>query len=195
MTDLERIVGELAALDAEHLAEVERFVDYLKWKQGIVPSQGAGRLWEFDFVEHFRRSMVSAEHDPSGMEVQVSEASCGGDSRMALWQHPPVRGSSIIEYHVPVPANVGSLCLRLATGIRDGSELAEGNVVAFRIFVNDWRIWSDTQHARTWKAHEIAMPTSSGDIVRIKFVTDGLGNHQWAWAAWGEPRLVGAVTE
>jgi hypothetical protein len=24
-------------------------------------------------------------------------------------------------------------------------------------------------------------------------VTDGLGNHRWAWAAWAEPRLVGQV--
>jgi hypothetical protein len=81
--------------------------------------------------------------------------------------------------------------MRFATGIRDGSRLAEGNVVAFRVFVSDWRIWSDTQHARRWKRHEIAMPTLPGDVVRIQFATDGLGNHQWAWAAWGEPRLLG----
>jgi hypothetical protein len=195
MTDLERLVGQLDSLDPESLAEVASFVDYLKWRQGIISGRGAGQPWAFDFVEHFRPAMASAEREPSGMEVQVSEASCDGDSRMALWQHPPVRGAAIVEYQVPIPANVGNLCLRFATGIRDGSQLAEGNVVAFRVFVNDWKIWSDTQHARSWKGYEIAMPAVSGDVARIKFVTDGLGNHEWAWAAWGEPKLVGEITE
>jgi hypothetical protein len=124
------------------------------------------------------------------MEVRVGEAVCGAESRMALWQHPPVRGASIVEYHVPVPTNVKNLRLRFWTGIRDGSQLAEGNVVAFRLFVNGWRIWSDTQHARLWKLHEVAMPTLPGDIARLQFVTDGLGNHEWAWSVWGEPKLI-----
>jgi hypothetical protein len=193
MTTLEELVNQLESLSAEDLAELARYVDYLKWKQTPSQAQTRGQPWTFDFVEHFRRAIVTADHDPAGMEVQVGEAACGDDWRMALWQHPPVQGSAIVEYQVPVPAEVSSLRLRFATGIRDGSQLATGNVVAFRIFVNDWRIWSDTQHILKWKAHEIAIPTLSGDVARIQFVTDGLGNHQWAWAAWGEPRLVGEI--
>jgi hypothetical protein len=44
-----------------------------------------------------------------------------------------------------------------------------------------------------WKAHEIPMPSLAGDVARIQFITDGLGNHRWAWAAWGEPELVGLI--
>jgi hypothetical protein len=193
MANLERIVGQLDSLNEESLAELARFLDYLKWKQGVAARWSGGQPWAFDFVEHFRRAVVSADQDPAGMEVQVSEAECDGESRMALWQHPPVEGSAIVEYQVPVPADVGKLRLSFATGIRDGSQLAEGNVVAFRIFVNDWRIWSNTQHARLWKEHEIAMPSLSGDVARVQFVTDGLGNHRWAWAVWGQPRLVGEI--
>jgi hypothetical protein len=189
----EQIVDELESLTAESLAELARFVEYLKWKQGLTAPAGGGQTWLFDFVEHFRRAILTAEHDPAGMEVQIGEAVCAGQARMALWQHPPVRGSSIVEYQVPVPTNVSKLRLRFATGIRDGSQLAEGNVVAFRIFVNDWKIWSDTQHMRRWKHHDIEMPTLPGDVVRIQFMTDGLGNHEWAWAVWGEPKLVGEV--
>ena len=93
-----------------------------------------------------------------------------------------------------MPEDVGDLRLSFATGIRNGSQLAPGNVVAFRVFVNDWKIWSETQHMRKWKRHEISLPTLPGDVTRIHFVTDGLGNHEWARAAWGEPRLVGKVT-
>ncbi len=193
MSSLEEIVGELESLAPESLAELARFVEYLKWKQGPSPSGRLGQPWAFDFVEHYRRATVTTDHDPAGMEVQVSEATCGGDLRMALWQHPPVQGSAIVEYQVPVPSEVTNLKLRFATGVRDGSQLAGGNVVAFRIFINDWKIWSDTQHARNWKDHEIVMPTLPGDVARVQFVTDGLGNHQWAWAVWGEPKLVGEI--
>jgi hypothetical protein len=193
MANLEEIVNQLESLTEGNLGEVARFVEYLRWKQGVAPMGAGGQSWNFDFVENFRRASVSADQDPAGMEVQVGEASCGGDLRMALWQHPPVRGTAVVEYQVPVPADVRNPCLSFATGIRDGSELAPGNVVAFRIFVNDWKIWSDTQHVRTWKEHELAMPTLPGDIARVQFVTDGLGNHRWAWAAWAEPRLVGEV--
>jgi hypothetical protein len=193
MATLEEIVNQLESLTAEDLAEVGRFVEYLRWKQGTAPTGMQGQSWGFDFVENFRRATVSADQDPAGMEVQIGEASCAGDLRMALWQHPPVRGAAVVEYQVPVPADVRNLCLSFATGIRDGSELAPGNVVAFRVFVNDWKIWSDTQNVRKWKEHELAMPTLPGDIARVRFVTDGLGNHRWAWAAWAEPRLVGEV--
>jgi hypothetical protein len=195
MAALEEIVNQLESLTTESLAELGRFVEYLKWKQGPAPIQATGRPWDFDFVEHFRRATVTADHDPAGMEVRVGEAACDGDSRMALWQHPPVQGSAVVEYQVPVPAGVGNLRLGFATGIRDGSHLAEGNVVAFRLFVNDWKIWSDTQHLKEWKSREITMPSLPGDVARIQFVTDGLGNHQWAWAAWGAPRLLGEIVE
>jgi hypothetical protein len=193
MVQLEEIVSQLESLTPESLAELGSFVEYLKWKQAPSSAAGAGQSWAFDFVEHFRRAVLTADYDPAGMEVQVGEAVCAGDSRMALWQHPPVQGSAIVEYQVPVPANVSSLSLCFATGIRDGSQLAEGNLVAFRVFVNDWKIWSGTQRVREWKAYEIDMPTLPGDVARIQFVTDGLGNHEWAWAVWGEPRLVGEV--
>lgn len=193
MTTLERIVSQLDSLTPESLAELGHFIEYLTWKQGAASLQPIGRPWSFDFVEHFRRAAVTADRDPAGMEVRVGEAACDGDSRMALWQHPPVLGSSIVEYQVPVPPDVGRLQLRFATGVRDGSHLAEGNVVAFRVLVNGWKIWSETQHIRKWKSREVAMPSLRGDVARIQFVTDGLGNHQWAWAAWGEPTLVGEV--
>jgi hypothetical protein len=195
MATVEEIADGLESLGPESLAELARFVEYLKWKQGSTSTRAAGQPWIFDFVEHFRRAIVTADHDPAGMEVQVGEATCDTDQRMALWQHPPVQGSAVVEYQVPVPAGARELRLHFATGIRDGSHLAEGNVVAFRIFVNGWKIWSDTQHTRKWKVHEIDMPALAGDVARIQFTTDGLGNHQWAWAAWGEPKLVGQIEE
>jgi hypothetical protein len=199
MATYEEIVHQLDALTPESLGELARFVHYLQWKQtyggAAVPMPTAGKPWAFDFVENLRQAIISADQDPAGMEVKVGEAVCGGVSHPALWQHPPVQGSAVVEYRVPVPTHIQNLRLRFATGIRDGAELAEGNVVAFRVFVNNWRMWSDTQQQQTWKEREFAMPAVAGDIVRVQFVTDGLGNHEWAWATWGDPRLVGEVAE
>jgi hypothetical protein len=193
MAKLDEIVDELESLSPESLEELGHFVRYLRWRQ--VPQQAAatGKPWTFDFVEAFRQASVLADHSPAGMEVQVGEAACGGEALVALWQHPPVKGAAIVEYQVPIPAGMRKLCLRFATGIRDGSQLAPGNIVAFRIFVDDWKMWSDTQSARKWNQREVEMPSVSGDVLRIQFVTDGLGNHQWAWAAWGKPRLEGEL--
>jgi hypothetical protein len=193
MATLEEIVEQLESLAPASLDELACYVEYLLWKQGTSSGDAQGRPWAFDFVEHFHQAAISASHGSSGMEVHVGEASSGGESRMALWQHPPVQGSALVEYQVPVPEGVQNLRLHIATGIRDGSQLSSGNVVAFRVFVNGWRLWGDTQHARQWKTHEIALPVISGDVVRVQFATDGLGNHQWAWAAWGEPRLLGEI--
>ncbi|MFC2029528.1 hypothetical protein ACFLWA_02225 [Chloroflexota bacterium] len=178
-------------LGADSLAEVARYVDYLRWKEGSAAEPSAGKPRSYDFVEHFRKATVTVDHDPAGLDVQVGEAACDGDWRMALWQHPPLHGSVMVEYQVPVPTSVRRLGIRFATGIRDGSDLAPGNVVTFRIFVNDWKVWSDTQTAKLWIEREVAMPSLPGDVARIQFATDGLGNHQWAWAAWRSPRLVG----
>ena len=193
MATLEEIANQLDSLTEENLDEVASFVRYLKWKQGPSPAVGGGQPWAYDFVEHFREASTTADQDPAGMELQVGEAACDEEWQMAIWQHPPIAGSAIIEYQVLVPQNVVNLRLSFATGIRDGSQLAAGNVVAFRVFVNDWKIWSETQHTRKWNHHELSLPTLPGDVTRIHFVTDGLGNHRWAWAVWGEPRLVGDV--
>lgn len=193
MADLEQIIEGLSSLDTASLDELVCYINYLKWKQASCPAEDARRVWSYDFVEHFGQAIVSADRHPAGMDVQVGEAACGGDLLMALWQHPPVQGSASVEYQVPIPPDVRNLQLRFATGIRDGAQLASGNIVAFRLFVNDWKIWSDTQHAQIWIERDVLMPSLQGDVARIQFVTDGLGNHEWAWSVWGEPKLVGRV--
>ncbi|HNS49651.1 MAG TPA: hypothetical protein PKO09_00535 [Anaerolineae bacterium] len=193
MRSLDEIVNDLESLSPASLQELERFIEYLRWKEAPHRQAEAGATWNFDLVEEFHRAVVSADRSQAGMHVQVGETACSGEWRMALWQHPPVQGAAVVEYQVPIPANVRNVRLLFATGIRDGSQLAPGNIVAFRVFVNDWRLWSHTQHACRWLEQQVAMPSLPGDVIRVQLVTDGLGNHEWAWAAWAEPRLVGEV--
>ena len=66
--------------------------------------------------------------------------------------------------------------------------------MAFRVTVNDWKLWSAVKNSQRWDEYEIKMPSLSSDVVRIEFITDGLGDHRWNWAVWGQPELVGEKT-
>ena len=124
------------------------------------------------------------------MEIKAATATVAGDHRPAIWQHPPVDGESLIEFHVPIPADLRDLRLHFAIGVRDGAQGAE-RLIAFRIRVDGWQVWSRAAWPTHWEAVDIPLPLQAGNILRLAFATDGLGEHKFAWAAWGEPVLVG----
>jgi hypothetical protein len=190
------IAQGLTALSPADQAKVAEYIAFLRWQAGSgEPSaaQVATRPWAFKLLEHFAGADVRASRSPTGMEVKAAEAAVGGERRPALWQHPPVDGESLIEYHVPIPAGLRDLRLRFSIGVRDGAQDAE-RLVAFRIRVGGWQVWSRAAWPTHWEAVEIPLPLQAGNILRLAFATDGLGEHKFAWAAWGEPVLVGTET-
>lgn len=193
MDDNELIAEELAALPPGDRAQVREFIAFLRWRsaQAVRGAAAASEpVWRFSFLESFASADVSATRDPAGMEVKTAEAMVGGLRRPALWQHPPVDGESVVEYHVPVPAGLKDVRLRFAVGIREGAGVAE-RLMAFRVRVNGWTIWSRAVWPTAWEQVELALPLQAGNVLRLAFATDSLGEHQFAWAVWGEPMLVG----
>ncbi len=176
----------IARLNEEQVQLVQGYVESLLRPRSDVN----GNLWSFDFVERFGEAKVSAQRDKSGMEVQVGDATCDGVGRRALWEHPPLTGAAIISYAVPIPPHSRSLKLKFFTGIRDGSQLPNDRYVAFRVIVNGWKLWSAVKNSRGWDEYTVAMPELASDVARIEFQTDGLGDHRWNWAVWGEPKLI-----
>ncbi|MBI4789444.1 MAG: hypothetical protein HY782_20635 [Chloroflexi bacterium] len=185
MATIEEITALLAGLSEEKLAQVQTFVEFLKAKDAAPNAT----TWCFDFLENFRDATVSASRDPAGMETKIAEATCGGVTRFALWEHPPVTGSGTVAYLVPIPTGLRDVKLKFSIGIRDGAELPSDRFVAFRVLVNGWKLWSTVKSRGAWEEHQVAMPQLGSDVVRIEFTTDGLGHHRWDWAVWGLPRL------
>ena len=184
MTAREELIELIQKLNDAEIARVREFVDALQ-------SGGANaQEWTFDFVEKFAQAKVSAQRDRAGMEVKAEDASCGGILRRALWEHPPMSGAAIVSYAVPIPPQLRGLQLKFFTGIRDGSQLPADRYVAFRVIVNGWKLWSAVKNARAWEAVTVNMPELASDVARIEFQTDGLGDHRWNWAVWGEPKLI-----
>jgi hypothetical protein len=199
----------LAALSPADRALAREFIAFLEWRsrqtrQEVdaarqVPLAArqvplAARTWQLNFLEQLGSASVRATRDPAGMEVKGAEATVGGESRPGLWQHPPVSGESSVEFHVPVPQGLRDLRLRFAIGIRDGARAAD-RLVAYRVRVDGWQVWSQAAWPTSWRSLELALPFRAGDVLRIAFATDGLGDHKWAWAVWGEPELIGLEAE
>ncbi len=127
------------------------------------------------------------------MDVKLAPAIVGGESRPAMWAHPPVVGQAVLEYYVPIPQQVSELRLRVAIGIRDGAQISEDNLVAFGVKVNGLRVWGQQTNAQTWQVAEIPLNLLTGDMARFEFTTEALGSHQWTWAVWGSPELSGKI--
>jgi hypothetical protein len=185
--------GAFSALSPGDQALVRDYIAFLQWRTGgarLEPGETPSGAWRLSFLEHLGEAAVRATRDPGGMEVKGAEAVVGGEARPALWEHPPVNGESVVEFHVPIPAGIKDLHLRFAIGIRDGANAAD-RLVAFRVRVDGWQVWSQAAWPTVWRSVELGLPLHAGDVLRIAFVTDGLGDHKWAWAVWGEPELIG----
>lgn len=191
MDDLQE---QIAGLSQSDRALVRDFLRFLAWRQERAHEGDTGgrRPWQYGFLEHFDEASVSSSKDPAGMEVKVAIATAGGYARPALWQHPPVSGEALVTYHVPVPAGIRNLRLRFDTGIRDGAQ-GQDQLIAFRIRVDGWQIWSRANWPDRWEPAEVQLPFQAGSMLELAFATDGLGRHPWAWAAWAEPMLVGEL--
>ncbi len=188
MTTSNELTPLLNQLSEENLQKVREYIEYLQWREA---EKQPHRAWTYNFIEHFSEAEQRAERDAAGMEIKIADATCGGVTRASLWEHPPVTGAGRVAYVVPIPSNLRGLKLRFAIGIRDGAELPPDRYVAFRVMVNDWKLWSAVKNSHRWDDYEVVMPELSANVARIVFITDGLGDHRWNWAVWGEPRLTG----
>ncbi|MCL4297740.1 MAG: hypothetical protein KJ077_18510 [Anaerolineae bacterium] len=186
------LIQQIEQLSAESQARLAEYVAFLQWQEAQTQAAEA-QGWSFSFIEAFKGAAVYASREAAGLDVSMAPATVGGETRPALWAHPPVVGQAVIEYHVPVPQQVHEVRLRLAIGIRDGAKIAPDNLVAFSVRVNGLRVWGQQSNAQSWQAVEIPLNLLSGDMARIEFATEALGSHQWTWAVWGAPELSGTL--
>lgn len=195
MSNLLPLIQQIEQLSAESQAKLADYVAFLQWQEAQERAAAETKGWSFSFIEAFKEAAVYASREPAGLDVKMAPATVGGETKPALWAHPPVVGQTVIEYHVPVPQQVSQVQLRLAIGIRDGAQIAEDNLVAFSVKVNGLRVWGQQSNAQAWQEAEIPLNLVTGDVARIEFTTEVLGSHQWTWAVWGAPELQGEIVK
>lgn len=190
MNDLSPLFDQIKQLSSDSQAKLAEYVAFLQWQETRL-AQSSATGWSFSFIEAFKQASSQATIDPAGMDIKMAPAAVGGQSRPALWAHPPVVGQAVIEYYVPIPEQVSDIRLHLAFGIRDGAQMAEDNLVAFGVKVNGMRVWGQQSNAQTWQEVTVPLTVTAGDVVRFEFTTEALGSHEWTWAVWGDPELTG----
>ena len=192
MDDLSKLLKQVEQLSPQSRTILAKYIEFLQWQE--TQQQAKDRQdWSFSFIEAFKEASVRASQDEAGMDVKLAPAIVGGESRPALWAHPPVVGQAVIEYYVPIPQQVSALHLRVAIGIRDGAQISEDNLVAFGVKVNGLRVWGQQTNAQSWQTADIPLNILTGDMARFEFATEALGSHQWTWAVWGSPELYGTM--
>jgi hypothetical protein len=184
------LIKQIEQLSPESQTTLGRYIEYLQWKEAQDRAR-APKSWSFSFIEGYKEAFISTTEDPAGFDVKMAPAVVGGEKRAALWAHPPVSGQTVIEFHVPIPQQVSGIYLKLAVGIRDGSEIGETNLVAFVVKLNGLRVWGQQTNERQWLETNIPVDVVAGDMARFEFTTEALGRHEWTWAVWGEPELTG----
>ncbi|MCB0211174.1 MAG: hypothetical protein KDJ52_17680 [Anaerolineae bacterium] len=192
MDDPSHLFEQIQQLSEASRAKLADYVTFLQWQEARKAQKGA-RSWSFSFVESFKQAAVQATVDKAGMDIKMALATVGGESRPALWAHPPLIGQAVLEYYVPIPKHIRHVHLRTGFGIRDGAQIAEDNLVAFGVKVNGMRVWGQQSHARIWQEVTIPLTLVAGDIMRFEFTTEALGSHEWTWAVWGNPELEGQL--
>lgn len=185
MSERQALSELVAQLDEGQVTQVRAFIESL-----LSVNQKQAGTWSFDFVEQFSQAKISAQRERAGLEVKAADATCDGVTKRALWEHPPLAGAAIVSYALPIPPRLRALKLKFFVGIRDGSQLPNDRYIAFRVAVNGWKLWSAVKNSRGWDEYTVNMPELASDVARIEFQTDGLGDHRWNWAVWGEPKLI-----
>jgi hypothetical protein len=195
-TTLDALITRLRSLGGEDLARAGAFVEFLAWQRRQTQDASADsdpRVWRADLIDLFPSASVAASSpDTAGLAAHLGLAIAGGVERAAVFAHPPVRGECIIALQLPIPDGAGAVRLRFGYGIRDGAGIADDNLVAFRVRVNGYRVWSAHTNARRWEEADIALPVQAGSMAAIEFRTEALGDHRYTWAAWAQPRAIGA---
>lgn len=190
MQDLAKLFAQIEQLSPESRTKLADYVAFLQWQEGQGQTQEA-KNWSYSFIETFKKATVRASDEPAGLDVKLALAIVGGESRPALWAHPPVTGQTIIEFYIPIPQQVRDIQLGLAIGIRDGAQLSENNLVAFGVRVNGGRVWGRQTNEQSWQEATVALNLTAGDMARFEFTTEALGNHEWTWAVWSNLELTG----
>jgi hypothetical protein len=161
----------------------------------------AARTQVTDLARRFAQAkvgiVVSGQERPLGSQAQFTEtrASCGGRGQDGLFAHPPwdtehgVIGSVFAEWIVRVPSE-GKPSLALSFGLRDGAEKGDG--VTFVVQVDAGVVLRQDWRRCQWLPCAVDLSPYAGREVKLRLSVEKgpEGRGAFAWAVWGEPRIV-----
>jgi len=124
---------------------------------------------------------------PAYLAAIAGEGTSGGVTRPALVTHPPIGGSTAIDYLLTLPQNLRA-DLRFSTAIQDGAR--DTNGIAFLVAVNG-RVANrqEVTGPDGWHEGSVGLGAHAGETILLSLIVDALGDATCDWARWGEPRI------
>lgn len=197
--------ARLRELRAEYstLRDIAERLTNFETKVFSYPDCDHDSIWEYDFADFLDIHTEVLER--SGPETCVEVASCRGIERESIFQHPPYgpddETDAILRFSGQPSRATSYLVLTFYTGIRDLRKLPDGsaensgfipragNRIRFQIFVNGHCVFQEIRDSFEWRFHVLVLPPPANQLYEVEFRTNALGNSDWNWAVWGEPRL------
>lgn len=148
----------------------------------------------YDFVANFEESESSGGEQISANMMDSS----GGVSKPALFGHPSPTEPSRIVYQIDLPS-VGdndTLFLYFSIGLRDGVVFddpdRQPDGVKYSIEISGEQCFEAVSTECRWIQHGLDLTRYAGEKVDLVFITqcNVEGNSSYAWALWGQPKLL-----
>ena len=201
-SEVEEIPESLEVSDTEKIPEIEEIseAEAPEVEEIPIPSEPQisyvlGKSEElFDFVNMFDDSECSGTE-----QISMNMAdSAGGVMKPALFAHPSSNDSARIAYELTLPQveENENLCLYFSIGLRDGVVLDDPRRhpggVRFSVEIYGERCFESVSTECRWAQNGVNLTQYAGKKVELAFVTQCHvgGNSNFAWALWGQPRLL-----
>ncbi len=149
------------------------------------------------FVDANLGITIDGQDRPLGSQAIFVESRdvCGGKTKESLFSHPPwdsehgVIGEAFAEWTVKIPPD-GKPALDFFVGLRDGAEKGDG--VTFSVRVDGKELLRQDWQKCEWLPCRVDLTPYAGRTIKLRFVIGKgpTGRGSFAWAVWGEPRIV-----
>jgi hypothetical protein len=124
---------------------------------------------------------------PAYLGAGAAEGISAGVTMPALAAHPPIGGSTAVDYLLTLPKSPPAE-LSFSAGIQDGAKGTNG--VAFVVEVNGQEAGrQEVAGPDGWHPVRVDLGAYAGRTILLSLVVDALGDATCDWARWGAPRL------
>jgi len=147
------------------------------------------RATPFSWMATVGGMSLPAGNLPAYLTAAPGEGQSGGVTKAALVTHPPIDGSTALDYLLTLPKDPPAE-LRFSTALQDGA--AGTNGVAFLVAVNGHVAYrKEVTGPDGWHEGCVNLSAHAGETVLLSLIVDAQGSARCDWSRWGEPRIEG----
>lgn len=153
-------------------------------------SAHAGAEVAYDFVNHFSDAKIA-----NALTAKATGSTAGGVQKPSIFLHPTEKEATA-TYQVTLPSvsQGDRLLAAYSVGIRDGIKTDDAqhpfDGVKFVLRVDGKEQFSTELKETRWIDGATDLTSMAGKQIEVVFATSPIKSTNYAWAAWGEPKIL-----